>query len=77
MNFVNYLLILHNKSKKMRTAFICFFQYYPTTMGSAEVIRSLFLCWPGNKKIFQISHLNNQKKYNLYSLKIFKENSFA
>ena len=57
----------------MRTAFICFFPVYPTTMGSAEVIRSLFLCWPGNKKIFQISHLNNQKKNNLYSLKIFKE----
>ena len=44
-------------------------------MGSAEVIRSLFLCWPGKKKIFQISHINNKKNSNLYSLKIFKENS--
>ena len=33
----------------MKTAFICFFPVFPTTMGSAEVIRSLFLCWPGKK----------------------------
>ena len=59
----------------MKTAFICFFPVFPTNMGSAEVIRSLFLCWPGKKKIFQISHINNKKNSNLYSLKIFKENS--
>ena len=45
----------------MKTAFICFFPVFPTNMGSAEVIRSLFLCWPGKKKIFQISHINNKK----------------
>ncbi len=58
----------------MKTAFLCFFPVFPTNMGSAEVIRSLFLCWPGNKKLFQISHLNNRNnKNNLYSVNIFKE----
>ena len=57
----------------MKTAFICFFPVFPTNMGSAEVIRSLFLCWPGQKKLFQISHLNNNNQHNLYSMKIFKE----
>ena len=57
----------------MKTAFICFFPVFPTNMGSAEVIRSMFLCWPGEKKIFQISHLNHTKNSNLYSKKIFTE----
>ncbi len=58
----------------MKTAFICFFPVFPTNMGSAEVIRSLFLCWPGQKKLFQISHLNKSNyKNNLFSVKIFKE----
>ena len=57
----------------MKTAFICFFPVFPTNMGSAEVIRSLFLCWPGRKKLFQISHLNSKNKSNLCSIKIFKE----
>ncbi len=58
----------------MKTAFICFFPVFPTNMGSAEVIRSLFLCWPGQKKLFQISHLNHSNyKNNLFSAKIFKE----
>tara|TARA_B100001029_G_scaffold166817_1_gene159525 strand:- start:997 stop:2079 length:1083 start_codon:yes stop_codon:yes gene_type:complete len=58
----------------MKTAFICFFPVFPTNMGSAEVIRSLFLCWPGKKKLFQISHLNNNvNKKNLFSFRIIKE----
>tara|TARA_Y100000741_G_scaffold149754_1_gene112973 strand:+ start:1203 stop:2285 length:1083 start_codon:yes stop_codon:yes gene_type:complete len=58
----------------MKTAFICFFPVFPTNMGSAEVIRSLFLCWPGQKKLFQISHLNyNNSNNNLFSVKIIKE----
>lgn len=57
----------------MKTAFICFFPVFPTTMGSAEVIRSLFLCWPGQKKLFQVSHLNHMNKNKLYSIKIFNE----
>ena len=57
----------------MKTAFICFFPVFPTNMGSAEVVRSLFLCWPGQKKLFQISHLNNKNKNNLYSINIIKE----
>jgi len=57
----------------MKTAFICFFPVFPTNMGSAEVIRSLFLCWPGRKKLFQISHLNSKNKSNICSIKIFKE----
>ena len=57
----------------MKTAFLTFFPVFPTNMGSAEVIRSMFLCWPGNKKIFQISHLNFKKKKNLETIKIFKE----
>lgn len=58
----------------MKTAFICFFPVFPTNMGSAEVIRSLFLCWPGEKKLFQISHLKkNINKKNIFSFKIFKE----
>ena len=57
----------------MKTAFVCFFPVIPTNMGSAEVVRSLFLCWPGKKKLFQISHLNNKKKSYLKSFKIIKE----
>ena len=57
----------------MKTAFVCFFPVVPTNMGSAEVVRSLFLCWPGKKKLFQISHLNSENKSNLKSLKIIKE----
>lgn len=59
----------------MKTAFLCFFPVFPTTMGSAEVIRSLFLCWPGNKKLFQISHLkkNRNNKTNHESINIFYE----
>lgn len=57
----------------MKTAFLCFFPVIPTNMGSAEVIRSLFLCWPGRKKIFQISHLKNKKNNNLETIKIIKE----
>ncbi len=57
----------------MRTAFLCFFPVIPTNMGSAEVIRSLFLCWPGKKKIFQISHLINKKNKDLETTKIIKE----
>ena len=58
----------------MKTAFLCFFPVYPTNMGSAEVIRSLFLSWPGNKKLFQISHLKKMKNNNKYeSINIFYE----
>ncbi len=57
----------------MKTAFLCFFPIFPTNMGSAEVIRSLFLCWPGERKIFQISHLNNKDNYRCKSVKIFNE----
>ena len=42
-------------------------------MGSAEVIRSLFLAWPGDKKIFQISHLKINQKKNLKSIFILYE----
>ena len=57
----------------MKTAFVCFFPVIPTNMGSAEVIRSLFISWPGKKKLFQISHLENKKKSFLKSFKIFRE----
>ena len=58
----------------MKTAFLCFFPVFPTNMGSAEVIRSLFLCWPGKKKLFQISHLKNNKENNRFeSIKILYE----
>ena len=57
----------------MKTAFICFFPVMPTNMGSAEVIRSLFLCWPGKKKLFQISHLDSKNKSYLKSFKIIRE----
>ncbi len=55
----------------MKTAFLCFFPVFPTNMGSAEVVRSLFLCWPGKKKLFQISHLdkpNNSKNFDNTSI---------
>ena len=55
----------------MKTAFLTFFPVFPTNMGSAEVIRSMFLCWPGNKKIFQISHLNFKKKKKFRNNKNF------
>ena len=58
----------------MKTAFLCFFPVFPTNMGSAEVIRSLFLCWPGKKKLFQISHLKSIKNNKRYeSVNIFYE----
>ncbi len=58
----------------MKTAFLCFFPVFPTNMGSAEVIRSLFICWPGNKKLFQITHLKNVKGNNKHeSINIFHE----
>ena len=57
----------------MKTAFICFFPVYPTNMGSAEVVRSLSLCWPGEKKIFQISHLKNIQNRKCETIKINKE----
>ena len=57
----------------MKTAFLCFFPVIPTNMGSAEVIRSLFLAWPGDKKIFQISHLKINQKKNLKSIFILYE----
>lgn len=57
----------------MKTAFLCFFPVIPTNMGSAEVIRSLFLNWPNKKKIFQISHLENKKNKNLETIKIINE----
>ena len=57
----------------MKTAFLCFFPVYPTNMGSAEVIRSLFLSWPGQRKLFQISHLKSKDNKNLKSIKIFIE----
>ena len=58
----------------MKTAFLCFFPVFPTNMGSAEVIRSLFLCWPGKKKLFQISHLKNVRNDNNYeNINIFYE----
>ncbi len=57
----------------MKTAFICFFPVFPTNMGSAEVIRSLFICWPNEKKIFQISHVNKKKYKNTETLFINKE----
>jgi len=57
----------------MKTAFVCFFPVIPTNMGSAEVVRSLFLCWPGKKKLFQISHIDSKNKSYLKSFKIIKE----
>jgi len=57
----------------MKTAFLCFFPVFPTNMGSAEVIRSTSICWPGQKKIFQISHLNIKDNKNLKSIKILSE----
>ncbi len=61
----------------MKTAFVCFFPVFPTTMGSAEVIRSLFLCWPGEKKIFQISHVDKKKYKNTETIYINKENPIS
>ena len=57
----------------MRTAFVCFFPVIPTNMGSAEVIRSFFLCWPGNRKLFQITHLKDKDDTFTRSFRIFTE----
>ena len=57
----------------MKTAFLCFFPVIPTNMGSAEVIRSFFLCWPGKKKLFQITHLKDEDRAFTRSFRIFKE----
>ena len=57
----------------MKTAFVCFFPVIPTNMGSAEVIRSFFLCWPGNRKLFQITHLKDKDDTFTRSFRIFTE----
>ena len=59
----------------MKTAFLCFFPVIPTNIGSAEVIRS-FLCWPGKKKLFQITHLKDEDRAFTRSFRIFKENQY-
>mgnify|MGYP001382922910 CR=1 FL=1 len=60
----------------MKTAFVCFFPVFPTNMGSAEVIRSLFVCWPNQKRIFQISHINKKTYKQSETIFINKENPF-
>lgn len=57
----------------MKTAFLSFFPVFPTNMGSAEVVRSLFINWPGKKKIFQISHLEKINTKSIFTMKIFFE----
>ncbi len=46
----------------MKTAFVCFFPVIPTNMGSAEVIRSLFISWPGKKKTISNFTSREQKE---------------
>jgi hypothetical protein len=60
-----------------RAAFVSFFSVYPPKFGSAIVSKSFFESWPdSNKKLFQISHIFNKKKNNVFTVKIFKENIF-
>ena len=60
-----------------RAAFVSFFSVYQPKFGSAIVSKSFFESWPdSNKKLFQISHIFNKKKNNVFTVKIFKENIF-
>jgi len=57
----------------MKTAVICFFNAYPATSGSGRVCYDFFRSWPNpNKKLFQMSEVNNKKK-NVVNIKL-KEN---
>ena len=54
---------------KSRSAFVTFFPIKPDTMGSSAVVNSRFINWPGEKKIFQISHvkkINNKQIKTIY-----------
>ena len=52
-----------------------FFSSFPNKYGICRSNKKLVFVLAWKKKIFQISHINNKKNSNLYSLKIFKENS--
>jgi hypothetical protein len=59
--------------KKNKTAFVTFFPIKPNTMGSSTVVNSRFNCWPYEKKIFQISHLNKINNRKIETIFIKKE----
>jgi hypothetical protein len=53
-----------------KTIFISFYNSYPITSGASAVTTSLYLNWPGNKKLFQLSHQSIKKRKNIFSYKI-------
>ena len=59
--------------KKNKTAFVTFFPIKPDTMGSSTVVNCRFNCWPYEKKIFQISHLNKTNNKRIETIFIKKE----
>ncbi|MDA9650352.1 glycosyltransferase family 4 protein [Candidatus Pelagibacter sp.] len=58
---------------KSRTAFVTFFPIKPDTMGSSTVVNSRFINWPGEKKIFQISHVKKINNKLIKTVYIQKE----
>ena len=58
---------------KLRSAFVTFFPVNPDTMGSSAVVNSRFKNWPFQKKIFQISHINNINNKKIETVFIKKE----
>lgn len=62
--------------KNKKTAFITFFPIKPNTMGSSAVINARYDSWFSQKKIFQLSHLNNYKNKNIETIYIKRESPF-
>ena len=60
--------------KKFKTAFITFFPVSPNNMGSSTVVNSRFESWPGNKKLFQLSHIKNINNKLIKTIFLKKEN---
>ena len=61
--------------KKIKFAFVSFFQVFPSYSGASEVSSSFFNSWPNkNKKFFQVSSKKIIKNKKIFSFKINFEN---
>ena len=61
--------------KKIKFAFVSFFQVFPSYSGASEVSSGFFNSWPNkNKKFFQLSSKKNIKNKKIFSFKINFEN---
>lgn len=64
--------------KKIKFAFVSFFEVFPSYSGASEVSSSFFNSWPNkNKKLFQICSKKNINNKKIVSFKINFENPFT